>query len=193
MRLRERWIDLIYKAATSTRKARTLLTPVGLLVFAAFTTLFVVAALVVDRLLDLPDLLPEGPRLLVSIPLIGIGVLMTAWSAIHFLRLRGTPVPFNPPPKLVKTGPYRYARNPMVTGLFVLLFGLGFAFNSISMVFVFTPLYVLAHAWELKEIEEPELAKRLGEEYLEYRRRTPMFLPGFRRGSKPGHRREIPS
>ena len=32
--IRERWIDLIYKAATSTRKTRNLLTPVGLVVFA---------------------------------------------------------------------------------------------------------------------------------------------------------------
>ena len=111
----------------------------------------------------------------------------TAWSGIHFLLARGTPIPFNPPPELVKTGPYRYSRNPMVAGVFVLLFGLGFAFNSISLVCLFTPLYVLAHAWELKEIEEPELAKRLGEEYIEYRSRTPMFLPGFGRRSKPGH------
>ncbi|MCP4201260.1 MAG: isoprenylcysteine carboxylmethyltransferase family protein [bacterium] len=98
-------------------------------------------------------------------------------SAIHFLQVEGTPVPFNPPPEVVDTGPYRYVRNPMVTGVFVLLFGLGFAFDSIALVCLFTPLYVLAHAWELKEIEEPELERRLGEEYIEYRNRTPMFIP----------------
>lgn len=187
MDFRERWVDLIYKAATGTRKTRNLLTPVGLAVFAVFTLLFVLAALFVDKLFSLPGVLPEGFRLPVSIPLIGMGVVVTAWSAIHFLRVRGTPVPFNPPPELVKTGPYRYSRNPMVAGVFVLLFGLGFAFNSISLVCLFTPLYVLAHAWELREIEEPELAKRLGVEYIEYRSRTPMFLPGFGRRAKPGH------
>jgi protein-S-isoprenylcysteine O-methyltransferase Ste14 len=31
----------------------------------------------------------------------------------------------------------------------------------------------------LKAIEEPELLKRLGEDYIEYRERTPMFFPGF--------------
>ena len=30
---------------------------------------------------------------------------------------------------------------------------------------------------ELKIIEEPELEKRLGKEYLEYKKRTPMFIP----------------
>lgn len=37
--------------------------------------------------------------------------------------------------------------------------------------------FVLAHVWELENIEEPELVKRLGDEYVEYRARTPMFLP----------------
>ena len=188
MTLRERWIDLLYRVATGTRRVRTVLTPVGLVVFGVFTALFVAAALLVDRLFGLPGLLPEGARPAVSVPLITIGIAVTAWSGIHFLRVRGTPVPFNPPPELVDTGPYRYARNPMVTGVFLLLFGIGFAVNSISMVCIFTPLYVLAHAWELKEIEEPELERRLGERYVEYRDRTPMFIPGFGRGPKPGDR-----
>ena len=40
---------------------------------------------------------------------------------------------------------------------------------------------------ELKRIEEPELVKRLGDEYAEYRGRTPMFIPGFSRRSDSGH------
>jgi protein-S-isoprenylcysteine O-methyltransferase Ste14 len=188
MSLRERWVSLLYNVATGARKTRTLLTPIGLTIFAAFTAAFVVAALLVDRLLGLPGLPPEGARLPVAISLLAVGAAITLWSALHFLRVEGTPVPFNPPPKLVRSGPYRYSRNPMVTGVFVLLLGLGFAFNSVSLVFFFTPLYVLAHVWELKRIEEPELEERLGEEYIEYRSRTPMFLPGFGRGLKRGHR-----
>ena len=155
MRFRERWIDLLYRAASGTRKTRALLTPIGLTVFGLFTTLFVIAGLITDRLLGLPDLVSEGARLSVSMPLIAVGIAVTAWSAIHFLKVEGTPVPFNPPPKVVKSGPYRYARNPMVTGVFILLFGIGFAVNSVSLVCFFTPLYVLVNVWELKQIEEP--------------------------------------
>ncbi len=190
MRLRERWVSLLYKAATGTRKTRTLLTPIGLTIFGAFTAAFVLAALLLDRLLGLPGLLTEGARPPVAISLLAVGAAITLWSVLHFLSVEGTPVPFNPPPKVVQSGPYRYSRNPMVTGVFVLLFGLGFAFNSVSLVCFFTPLYVLTHVWELKKIEEPELEKRLGEEYIEYRSRTPMFLPGFGRRSKLGHRGE---
>jgi len=178
MEIRERWINLLHRAATGTKKTRTLLTPIGVAIFGAFTALFVVAALWFDGLLSLPSLLPEGARLPVSIPLMAVGIAFTAWSGFHFLRVKGTPVPFNPPPEVVTTGPYRYARNPMLTGVFLFLFGLGFAVDSFSLVVFFTPLFILVNLWELKEIEEPELVKRFGDEYIEYRRRTPMFIPG---------------
>jgi protein-S-isoprenylcysteine O-methyltransferase Ste14 len=183
MGFRNRAINLLHRAATGTKKTRTLLTPIGVTIFGVFTASFVIAAVLVDRLLSLPSLLPEGARLPVSIPVMAAGLAVTAWSVFHFLKVKGTPVPFNPPPKVVNTGPYRYARNPMLTGVFLFLFGVGFGVNSVSLVFFFTPLFVLINAWELKAIEEPELVKRFGDEYIEYRQRTPMFLPIFRPGS----------
>jgi protein-S-isoprenylcysteine O-methyltransferase Ste14 len=184
MGFRENCIDLFHRAATGTKKTRTLLTPIGVTVFGVFTASFVFAALFVDRLLGLPGLLPEGARLLVSVPVMVAGLSVTAWSVFHFLKVKGTPVPFNPPPKVVKTGPYRYARNPMLTGVFLFLFGLGLGVNSVSLVFFFTPLFVLINLWELKKIEEPELMKRLGDEYIDYRSQTTMFIPGLKPRSK---------
>lgn len=184
MGISERWINFIHRAATGTKKSRTLLTPIGVLIFALFMAIFVFAALLVDRLMDLPRLVPEGARPAFSIPLIAAGIAATAWSVFHFLKVKGTPVPFNPPPMLVKTGPYRHIRNPMLTGVFLFLFGVGFSINSASLVLFFTPLFVLINVWELKEIEEPELMKRLGDEYIEYQSQTPMFIPGLRPKSK---------
>jgi protein-S-isoprenylcysteine O-methyltransferase Ste14 len=180
MEFRKHWVNLLHRAATGTKKTRIVLTPIGVIIFGAFTALFVLAAIIVDRLLDLPGLLPEDASFAVSLPLIAAGISVAIWSAFQFIKVKGTPVPFNPPPKVVKTGPYRFVRNPMLAGVFLLLFGIGFAVNSISMVVFFTPLYALLNVWELKNIEEPELVKRLGDEYIEYRRKTPMFIPGYR-------------
>jgi protein-S-isoprenylcysteine O-methyltransferase Ste14 len=177
MTIRENWINLLHRAATGTKKSRTLLTPVGIVIFGVFTALFVIAALWVDEILNLPGLLPEGARLPVAMPLMVVGIAVTAWSGFHFLKVKGTPVPFNPPPEVVQTGPYRCARNPMLTGVFLFLFGLGFYFDSLSLVFFFTPLFIAVNVWELKEIEEPELVRRFGDTYIDYRRRTPMFIP----------------
>jgi protein-S-isoprenylcysteine O-methyltransferase Ste14 len=74
----------------------------------------------------------------------------------------------------------------MLTGVFALLFGFGIFFESVFLLFVFTPLFVAVNYWELKAIEEPELEKRLGQEYVEYRKMTPMFFPRF--GSKYNRR-----
>ena len=184
MDFRTRWVNLLEKAATGTKKTRIVLTPVGVTIFGAFTALFVLVALFLDKMLGFSGLLPQSARLPVSLPLIAIGIGITVWSGFHFVKAKGTPVPFNPPPRVVKTGPYRYARNPMLTGVFIFLFGIGFAANSLSLVLFFAPLYVLINVWELKNIEEPELMKRLGDEYIEYRDQTPMFIPRCRPRSK---------
>jgi len=99
------------------------------------------------------------------------------WAVIHFFKARGTPVPFNPPPKLIKAGPYAHIRNPMLAGIFIWMFGLGILCRSISLMFISTPLFIILNIIELKMIEEPELAKRLGRDYLEYKKRVPMFIP----------------
>jgi len=70
----------------------------------------------------------------------------------------------------------------MLTGVFAFLFGIGFLLHSVSMVFVWTPVFVIFNVLELKLVEEPELERRFGESYIEYRRRVPMFVPkGARR------------
>ena len=54
-----------------------------------------------------------------------------------------------------------------------MLFGIGIFFGSISLVFIFMPMLVFSLFLGLKYIEEPELEKRLGKEYLEYKREHP--------------------
>lgn len=180
MSFRERWIDSIHRAATSSKKYRNLLTPVGILIFLGFLTLVIVLSLLTDRLFHFPKLLPVPWNGAIYLPIIIIGAFFMLWSVFHFLKLKGTPVPFNPPPKLVSTGPYAYVRNPMLTGVFILLFGLGFAIDSLSLAFIFTPVLIILNYFELKKIEEPELERRLGQEYIEYKNRVPMFFPSFK-------------
>lgn len=177
MTFKDRAINVIYKAATSSRKVRTILTPIGATIGLLFIALFVGMALLVDKLLNLPELLSKPMNIALSIPLLLLGLVIYLWALNQFLKAKGTPVPFNPPAKVIMSGPYAYCRNPMLDAFFLLLLGLGILFRSVSLVFVFTPLFVLVNTLELKAIEEPELAKRLGEDYIEYKKRTPMFIP----------------
>jgi len=180
MNLRERWIDYLYRAATGTQQYRSSRTPIGLAIFGLFTALFIILAIIVDKALTLPWPVPDNFSWKIGYFLMAIGAAMVAWTVVYFRKSRGTPVPVNPPQALITCGPYRYARNPMLTGVFLFMFGLGIAIHSLSLVLVFTPLYALTHVWELKQIEEPELVKRFGDEFLTYRERTPMFFPRIR-------------
>lgn len=184
MSLRKIIIDIFYKAATGTRKVRNILTPIGFTFFFAVITVFIVISLMLDKFLRFPNLFPGIWNIILAWPIIAVGVFFILWSVLYFLKVRGTPVPFNPPPKLVATGPYAHTRNPMLTGVFILMFGLGILFNSFSLIFIFTPLFILFTVIELKAIEEPELEKRLGKEYIEYKKATPMFIPGLRMRTK---------
>ena len=85
-----------------------------------------------------------------------------------------------PPRELVVIGPYAWIRNPMLTDVFACLFGLGFCRNSFSLVLLWTPIFALLNAIELKIAEEPELERRFGLSYTEYKEKVPMFIPRFR-------------
>ncbi|MCL5986617.1 MAG: isoprenylcysteine carboxylmethyltransferase family protein [Actinobacteria bacterium] len=180
MSLRKRIIDIFYRAATGTRKVRNLLTPLGFVFFIAVITVFVIISIMLDKFLRFPNLFSGIWSIVLAWLIIVMGIFLILWSVLTFFKAKGTPVPFNPPPKIVTTGPYAYVRNPMLTGVFILMFELGILFNLFSFVFIFTPLFILFTVMELKAVEEPELEKRLGKEYLEYKKRTPMFIPGLR-------------
>jgi protein-S-isoprenylcysteine O-methyltransferase Ste14 len=179
MTLKTKWIETIYGLATSSRKIRNFFTPLGALFFAITIFSFVIIALLIDKLLGITDILPRLLSLILASLFFLVALVLIGWSVLTFLRAKGTPVPFNPPPQLVTTGPYAYVRNPMLTGVFALLFGFGALHGSVSLLAIFTPLFIFINVWELKAIEEPELLKRFGKVYIEYRKSTPMFFPNL--------------
>ncbi len=185
MSLTGRWIDLIFRVATGSWKVRLLVAPLVGLFYAGLIGSFILLAVIADRWLGLPAVPCPPWSLGAGVPLLLLGFLLMVYSLAHFIRVRGTPVPFSPPPRLVDTGPYRYARNPMLTGIFAQLFGLGLLLSSLSLFCFFTPLFILINAWELKFVEEPELEKRLGEDYRRYKKRVPMFFPRFKGVDNP--------
>jgi protein-S-isoprenylcysteine O-methyltransferase Ste14 len=177
-------LRLFHSVATGSRRKRELLTPVGLLIFGLTLAAVIVLGLLTDRLLDMPELLPGTLGVIIGVVLLVLGAMLCGWCVLRFFRAKGTPVPLNPPKELIVTGPYLWMRNPMVTGVFLALFGLGLILHSGSIVLIWTPLYIVAHVIELKKVEEPELELRFGAAYTEYKRAVPMFIPRPWRGRR---------
>ena len=185
MGLKTKCIDMIYGIATGSRRIRLLLTPVVGLSFLLTAVICILAGLAVDKWLGLAPIVGEPFNRYLGIPLMIAGLVIISWSVQHFVKAKGTPIPINPPSRLVVSGPYVYVRNPMLGGVFVLIFGIGVFSGSKALLFFFAPLFIAVLVTELKTIEEPELAMRLGRSYRNYKRQTPMFFPSLRRLKHP--------
>lgn len=177
MCIRGKIIEVIYRSAVSKGKAKIILSPLGGLIFFSLILFFISVSIKADAFLGLCGFIPHPVNIIVSVPVLFLGLFLVLWSNFYFMKAKGTPVPINPPSKLIIGGPYAYVRNPMVAGVFILLLGAGILLDSIFLVFIFLPFFITLMFLELKFIEEPELEKRLGNEYIKYKKRTPMFFP----------------
>jgi protein-S-isoprenylcysteine O-methyltransferase Ste14 len=110
------------------------------------------------------------------------GCLMLACVFTFVNRGRGTPAPFDAPRQFVAIGPYRYVRNPMYLGGFVLLLGLGFYLRSVSILLLTVVLLPAFHLLVVFE-EEPVLKRKFGADYENYLRAVSRWLPRAPRAS----------
>jgi protein-S-isoprenylcysteine O-methyltransferase Ste14 len=119
-----------------------------------------------------------GAPQLVAIPLGAVGLLIYLRCLWDFAtRGRGTPAPIDPPTVLVVQGLYRYVRNPMYVGIFlvllaeVLFFGSGALAIYLGAWFLLVNLFVIFY-------EEPVLQRTFGHPYAQYRRAVRRWVPG---------------
>lgn len=113
----------------------------------------------------------------VAILLTSIGLPFAIWTMRLFATIgKGTPAPWNPTTKLIIAGPYCYVRNPMLSSVFILLIAEALYFNSWGIAAWFA-VFVTANLFYFPLSEEPGLRKRFGEDYDEYFRNVPRYIP----------------
>lgn len=100
-----------------------------------------------------------------------LGVALALWGSIVF-RLALTPVvPMFPATTLVTSGPYRFTRNPMYTGLTLAYVGLAVTLNT-WWPLLFLPLVLWVMLRFVIRKEERHLTEKFGEAYEAYCRRV---------------------
>ncbi len=130
-----------------------------------------------------PMLATTSPHILGQI----VGVLLLAWGLFLFASSlsrfaaygEGTLAPWDPPRRLVIRGPYRYVRNPMISGVLCILFGEALLLLSqrhLIWALIFLGMNVLV----IPLVEEPGLRRRFGDSYVEYCRHVPRLIPRLR-------------
>ena len=101
------------------------------------------------------------------------GTLAFACIATFVTRGEGTPAPMDPPRKFVAAGPYRFVRNPMYIGGFLVLAGFGLYEQSPAILLFALPWFLLAHLFVIL-YEEPHLR---GHIWHALRRLLPLGAP----------------
>ena len=107
-----------------------------------------------------------------------LAVALLQTDALHFLGLRQL-VQQEPRPTLNTRGFYGLVRHPLYMFGLVILWLTPVMTVNVFTLFVLLSLYLFVGA----KLEERRLVREFGQEYEEYRRRTPMIVPGlvFRR------------
>ena len=115
-----------------------------------------------------------------GVALLGVGLALFAASLRRFAgEGQGTLAPWDPPRALVVRGPYRYVRNPMISGVIFVLSGEALALLSVPHG-VWAAAFLALNGVYIPLVEEPQLARRFGDPYRAYCQHVHRFLPRVR-------------
>lgn len=125
---------------------------------------------------------PASPELrLTGIALTAAGLALAFWARYHLGRNWSSQITLKEGHTLVCTGPYRYLRHPIYSGILLALVGTALSVG-LYRALLGVALAFLAFWWKARQ-EDAWLARAFGEQFERQRRRTGRLLPRFRRAA----------
>jgi protein-S-isoprenylcysteine O-methyltransferase Ste14 len=124
-----------------------------------------------------------------ALKILGVGVLLAGGALVvettarFALHGRGTPMPWAPPERFVERGSYRFVRSPMYLGVLLLVVGQALLLGREILIAWAAAAWLIFTAF-LALYEEPQLRRRFGADYDDYRRRVGRWLPTRPRSSR---------
>jgi protein-S-isoprenylcysteine O-methyltransferase Ste14 len=140
-----------------------------------FVYLFAIVAAVALDFMQPLRFLPNELGALIGIPIVVAALVLFLWSVRRF-KAAGTPVPGNrPTTAIVRSGPYRWSRNPIYLAFSVLQLGIACWLNSLWVLGTLAAVFGLM-TWVVIPREERYLERKFGAEYLEYKANVRRWL-----------------
>ena len=135
-------------------------------------------AIVTGLLLESGWPLPFLPRRLTALlgsVLVVVGVAVFSYC-IRTFQTAGTPVPGNKPTTIiVRTGPYRFSRNPIYLAFSIFQLGIASWVNSVWLIATLIAAVALMVSVVIPR-EERYLERRFGADYVDYKRSVRRWL-----------------
>ncbi len=127
-----------------------------------------------------PHDVESAARQLIGMLVLAIGAGLFGNSLYYFWSQgRGTLAPWDPPRRFVVDGPYRFVRNPMISGVIFILFGEALVLWSRPHA-IWAGVFLLVNLVYIPLSEEPMLAARFGAPYVRYKDHVRRFVPRIR-------------
>jgi protein-S-isoprenylcysteine O-methyltransferase Ste14 len=111
-----------------------------------------------------------------GIVLIVIGIIVRQWAIFTLGRFFTLTVGIQKNQKVVDYGPYRFIRHPSYLGLLIALLGIGVALQSWEGILAIVVISGFAIGYRI-HIEEKVMALELGDDYVQYMKRTKRLIP----------------
>ncbi len=106
-----------------------------------------------------------------------VGLALSVWTATLFMKFGGgTPIPWNPPKRLVVRALYLHVRNPMITGVLLVLFAEAILLQS-WLIAVWMMVFFMGNSIYFPLIEERGLEKRFGNQYRVCKEQVSRWIP----------------
>lgn len=102
------------------------------------------------------------------------GLALAVWARLHLGRNWGMPMTEKAEPELVTSGPYRFVRHPIYTGLLLGMVGTALATSLLGLLAVAALGAYFLHA---ATVEERNLTATFPSAYPAYRARTKKLIP----------------
>jgi protein-S-isoprenylcysteine O-methyltransferase Ste14 len=140
-----------------------------------FVYLFAIVAGVALDFMQPLRFLPNELGAFIGIPIVVAALVLFLLSVRRF-KAAGTPVPGNrPTTAIVRSGPYRWSRNPIYLAFSVLQLGIACWLNSLWLLGTLAAALGLM-TWAVIPREERYLERKFGAEYLEYKANVRRWL-----------------
>jgi protein-S-isoprenylcysteine O-methyltransferase Ste14 len=106
--------------------------------------------------------------------LFAAGLALAVWARVHLGRNWGMPMTEKAEPELVTSGPYRFVRHPIYSGILLAMLGTALATN---LYFLFALGLAVAYFVYSATVEERILGSSFPDAYPSYRAHTKMLIP----------------
>jgi protein-S-isoprenylcysteine O-methyltransferase Ste14 len=135
----------------------------------------VIAAVVVIRIVHPRSWTSNDPVVgAIGAAMFACGLAIAIWARFNIGRNWGMPMTVKEEPELVTSGPYRFVRHPIYSGLLLAFLGTALLTNLIGLVFVAAITAVFYYS---AMVEERNLTKAFPDAYPAYREHTKMLIP----------------